>query len=211
MATFFMFDPNDSYYYSLLGTFGNAPGFDDPRLTRKLLYKFRTENKTVYHMIAEEYLSKYYFIKFYPSRYQDSKNGERYKIRTKVQPDASKVIGTCVKLVLELIKKNPDHYFGFFGQWDEVDVANNRKNSQRFQIYKRITTSYFRKDTFDHIEFRSINVFMIVSKNSVYLQKKSKLTDDVIDFLSRDTIESLVLPAMLEELLNETREGNSNN
>ena len=151
-------------------------------LTRSKLYKFKCLGKRVYHIQIEEYGEQVQFIKFYPSKHVT--NDKRFQLRTKSQPDTNRILATCLKLVVDLVKANPQHIFAFFGQWDETDVKKERGTTQRFNIYTSISFSYFPKELFHQVELERLNLYFLLPKSHYQFDTDEEIQNFIINELA---------------------------
>lgn len=148
------------------------------------LYKVKTTKKIPYIIRVDEFFGGLFFIKFYPSRYVDTKN--KYQLRLGRVREFNRLISTCIKIAHNILKQNPDASFGFYGQWDKSDIIQNEDNikiedlfSQRFRIYQRVIFSKIDKEKFKFITESMINVMVVVpihlyeNKNHVAKMKSS--------------------------------------
>jgi hypothetical protein len=128
---------------------------------REHKYAFKTRLNKRYIVNVEEYQHKLFVIKFYLKSHEHSKN--KYNLLAN-NGDAFRILSTCVNIILHTLAKTPTASFGFIG---EHSIGEEKNNTQRFRIYKRVTENYFPADKFEH----ALNV-----ENSSYLilNKKNK-------------------------------------
>jgi len=191
-----MFDPKQAYWYTLMQSKPVNPPTKNVQLTHTQLYKFTCANKVVYHIVVEIYKDIYYFIKYYPSKMQHEPM--KYKVRTNRQKDFSKIIGTCAKLTSDLINKRPDAFFGFVGQWDEIDIDNKEEISQRFTLYRKISANLFPKEKYTYVEVKHLNMMVFSYHENVTDKVIKDLKKDVAAFLTMPGATSLIMPTHLE-------------
>jgi len=124
-------------------------------------YAFKTRFNKRYIVNVEEYQHKLFVIKFYLKSHEHSK--QKYNLLAN-NGDAFRIISTCVNIILHILKETPTASFGFIG---EHIIGEEKTNTKRFRIYKRVTENYFPPLKFEH----AINI-----ENSSYLilNKKNK-------------------------------------
>ncbi|MEX1000848.1 MAG: hypothetical protein WDZ35_01895 [Crocinitomicaceae bacterium] len=190
-----MFDIKSAYWATPLNN-RNKKGIPNiGSLTRERLYKFTCDNKIPYHIIVEEYGDEFQFIKFYPASKKRDK--DRFKIRTNSQKDFSKIVATCIKVCTILLEENPEKVIGFFGQWDDKDIARKDVITQRYRIYERLTISKFNKKNYNFITIdESLNLLLVTSRND---RKRSDEKDR--DYISKRLTE-LFPPEKYHEIIN---------
>src|SRR5690554_5575571 len=168
-----MFDPKFAYNISS-PIEKKGPSSDGELHSYK--YKFRTSSKKTYHIVVSEYEYNIHFIKFYPSRLEQSP--DKYKKRIGNVNEFSRIISTCLKLAVQIFDKKPDAIFGFFGQWDDKDVEEEAEVSQRYRIYKTAIISNLEnisRHQFEYYQLPEINTFFFVPEHVNFKEKEAEL------------------------------------
>lgn len=149
-----MFDLPFSYEYTLLGT----PNGEDGPFKKCHLYKFRNKSKRIYHVRVEHYDHDLHIIKFYAARMEQSP--KKYQIMHN-DYDASRILTTCLRIAIEIYKKNNLASFAFHGQRNPDEKICNTK---RYRVYKHITASRFDMKKFNHIWNDEFSYYGIINK-----------------------------------------------
>lgn len=161
----------------------------------RTIYKIKTPEKKPYLIYLEEYGEVYFFIKFFPSKHISNPN--KFKLRTgenaKILP--SRILATCLAIMVENIKRNPNVCFGVYGQWDEKDVVNQSKESQRYRIWLRIATSKIDGGKFKFLYDSNFNSFLIVPKH-IYSIDFKKQTQNYFRERFKSTLNELPIPSI---------------
>jgi hypothetical protein len=129
--------------------------------SKYFLYKVKTTTGRPYFIKVSYYENDVHFLKFYPKKLELSPN--KYKIRVGNINELTRLVSTCIKLSIEIMKTNKNSILGFVGQWDFVDVEAEREVSQRYKIYEKAVLSVISKSNYDvsFIVAESINTFIV--------------------------------------------------
>jgi hypothetical protein len=187
-----MFDPKFAYHIS---TPIQKTGPSSDGELRSYKYKFRTLSKKTYFIKVSEYEHDIFFIKFYPSKLEQSPF--KYKRRLGNVKEFSRIVASCLKLAVQLFDKNPDAIFGFFGQWDNTDVEDEAKVSQRYRIYVKAAVSNLEnvsRHQFNYFELPKINTFFVVPKHIDFKSKVAELTAYFANILGEEGLRELFIP-----------------
>lgn len=124
-------------------------------------FLFKGKQKCQYMVRVQEF--SYYFcaVKFHLARDQ-FKGKEKYKILTRFN-DAPRVIRTCVNIMIEMYKQNPYRSFGFIGENSEKE---NKTNTKRFRIYKRVMENFFSPEKFFHFSDVNSSCYLLINKDN---------------------------------------------
>jgi hypothetical protein len=90
---------------------GSKKPHTDPYFVITHIYSFKT-NKARYIAEVEEYSHQIYIIKFY--RKCDIHNAHKYNILTH-EYNCTQIVSTCIRILIEILNKNPAASFGFLG------------------------------------------------------------------------------------------------
>jgi hypothetical protein len=158
-------------------------------------YKVKTTKKKTYVIKVCEYKHDVHFIKFYPTKLSGAK--DKYKKRLGNTKEFSRLIGTCFALAFKIMKKNEDAIFGFYGQWDKVDVEREDEISQRYRIYKRAVISILSKSEkykFNFTAIDQINTFFIFPAHLPLEVKIDQLRLHFSTIFTNENINDLIIP-----------------
>lgn len=136
-------------------------------------YKFKTDSKSVYHVLVERYEGSVYIIKYYPQLLENHKNDYKYgvvlnKFSTK---EVSKIIRTNIEIGVEILSRDEHASFGFVGV-PKIKAKNTmgknepRYNTTRFRIYKRVFLNFFNEEKFLHSENLDNSAYIIINKKN---------------------------------------------
>jgi len=114
-------------------------------------FAFRAKNNHRYIVNVEEYEYQIFVVKFHLKEHANSVN--KYKIVSNFG-DTSRIINTCLHIMIDMYKEYPKASFGFIG----VD--------KRYPIYKRIMENVFSPNKFVHINEDPYNAYLLFNKNS---------------------------------------------
>ena len=111
------------------------------------IYSFKT-NRARYIAEIEEYKHLIYIIKFY--RKCDIHNAHKYNILTH-EYNCTQIVSTCIRILVEILNKNPAASFGFLGS----NTINNgreelKQKTKRFNIYKTAMENLIGDKVFVH-------------------------------------------------------------
>jgi hypothetical protein len=128
-------------------------------------YSFKSANH--YYLVeVEVYVPDIYIIKFYLKK--DKRNPIKYNILTK-ENRSSKVISTCIRIMLQIHAGNPLASFGFLGSPiidKETGYHESRATTKRFMLYRRAMYALFGTKTFTHyIDMQHSAYLMVNNKN----------------------------------------------
>lgn len=175
----------DSYYrFSKVGV--------DKALNKKYLkeiitYSFKSENN--YYLVeVEVYVLDIYIVKFFLKRHK--RNPLKYNLLTK-ENRCSKVVSTCIRIMLQIHFKNPLASFGFLGAniiERESGYEESKSATKRFMVYRRAMYALFGTETFTHyIDLEHSAYLMISNKNDSVehiKDKAKKMFDDIFPELA---------------------------
>jgi hypothetical protein len=141
-------------------------------LERLYTYSFRTaslNNKQkgrLYLIEVEKYAYNIYVIKYYPKYLKSSP--KRFNILTG-ENKCSKIVGTCLQVMLQILSKDKFANFGFMGA-HSVDPINNieedRHNTKRFRVYKQAIENLFGIELFSHYIDITNSTYIILNNNN---------------------------------------------
>ena len=153
----------DSYYH--FQQVGVQKAHNKKYLIAVTIYSFNIEN-TRYLVEVEEYHLGIHILKFYPKK--NKAFARRFNTLTG-EFKCSRIVGTCVRIMLAVLKKKPLCSFGFLGSHtinSTKKYMEKKHNTKRFRIYKYAMESLVGTVHFSH----SVN-----EMNSTYLMINNKL------------------------------------
>lgn len=107
------------------------------------------------------------------------------------------VIYTCIRIILEdIYAKDPLSSFGFIGsntthylengnikKLDEIKTED-KNNTRRYRIYKRIMLTFFSPDQFEHIYNEEFSSYVIIRKRQI--ESNPNIIDDISTYFSEN-------------------------
>jgi hypothetical protein len=139
----------------------------DGYLVAKSTYAFSTPSES-YLLEVEEYKYDIYIIKFFPKRLKN--NPKRFNVLTG-ENKLGGIIGTCIYLILQILKKSPMANFGFLGSHTidfKREYEEKKECTKRFKIYRYAVFNLIGEEAFSHF---------MEEKNSTYLLVNNKHED----------------------------------
>jgi len=153
-----------------------------PSLKARTTYTFSTEREG-YIIECEEYLHGIYVIKFFPKRLRQ--NSKRFNALTN-EYKTSRIIGTCVEVILSILKRNSKASFGFVGShtFDPKRRYEEKRNcTKRFKIYRYAVFSLIGEETFSHFMDEKNSTFLLVNNNNSDITYIKKEADSMFDLI----------------------------
>lgn len=142
------------------------------------LHKFKFKNKfgQVYNTVVEEYCNKIYIIKFHLAIHKSHPNKYKYIVNNR---DPFRVIRTSFDIALKILEDSPTASFGFIGcQSEKKPNEKNQVNTQRFRIYKYITSNYFGYLGFTHSTSKEHSAYLLINN---FHKDVAKFNSEAID------------------------------
>lgn len=143
------------------------------------IYKFKDEHLTVYRANVEVYLGKLYMIKFHLESLVNCK--EKYERLTNINYPF-RVLSTCLAIIKEYLKKDPECSFGFIGM--KTPKEGDLKLTKRFRVYSQIMNNFFSPVKFDHTVVEKISLYLIVRKG-ITEQEHKQLEEAILHYQSQ--------------------------
>jgi hypothetical protein len=143
-------------------------------LTKHIFVFISSSNHRKYIVEVEEYKYNMFILKFHLKCH--NKADDKYSRMTKFN-DVTKVLRTCIDIMIQMYKDNPYSSFGFMGanMVDEEIPAN-----KRFRVYSVIMNRFFSPKRFWHNQNWNKNLYFLINKDS----SESNLEQKIIDSLS---------------------------
>ncbi len=131
------------------------------------IYTFHGPNHQHYTVHVEEYPMDVFAIKFHLQAHSNSPN--KYKLLTG-NSQAPRIIRTCIEIFLALFKKNNESSLCFIGT---NSFAEDKAETKRFRIYKRVMQNFFSPQLFEHRYFANKSLYLMLNnrKNMEELNK----------------------------------------
>lgn len=141
------------------------------------LYHFRSTRTNQWYIVrVEEYPHHFYGIKFYLKA--DALNPHKYSRMTHLN-EARPVIRTCIAILLEIAENDLSASFGFIGANMEGEGSAETK---RFRVYRRILTSYFSQEKFEHYQIIQQSAYAMVRRTE--LEKNPHIIEQISIYFS---------------------------
>lgn len=129
---------------------------------RNLLYRFKsTKSKLTYIVVVEQYKYDVFAVKFYPKKWENSK--DKYRLLTHTY-EPRKIINTCVNIMLSIYEKNPNASFGFVGA---NRIGESTQETKRYKIYSTIIATYLSDKFFYHKENKEKSAYLLINIKSL--------------------------------------------
>lgn len=146
-------------------TFRKIGVFKGANKTKVIKYRFRTHKNQTYIVDIEQYEEQVYIIKYYLKAH--SLSDKKYSLRTN-EYIASRIYRTCMDIVKDILKQNPKASFGYVGA---NDLGEDKDNTKRYRIYKKITETFFGSERFEHFSSNENSLYLILNKQNKNIDK----------------------------------------
>jgi len=144
-----------------------------------LIYHFKSpKTKQWYIVRVEEYPHHFFGVKFYLK--SDSNNPHKYN-RLSGLNEPRAVINTCIAIMFDVEKNNPQASFGFIGA---NITGEGFANTKRFRVYRRILTTYFSEDIFYHYQVIEQSAYALVRRTE--LEKNTDMIEQISTYFSEN-------------------------
>jgi hypothetical protein len=176
----------DSYYQ--LNKVGVDKAHNKKYLIEVITYSFKSD-RNYYLVEVELYRYDIYIIKFFLKK--DKRNKLKYNVLTS-ENRCSKIISTCVRIMLQIHEKNLLASFGFLGAntiKKEIGYNEPKEMTKRFQVYKKAMYALLGIKTFTHY---------YDADNSTYLMINNKCKSVEGSFNNAKKMFEEIYPALTE-------------
>lgn len=177
-----MFD--SSYQFHKVGV---DKAFNKRYLKEVITYNFRS-NLHYYLVEVEVYSYDVYIVKYYLKKHKH--NPLKYNILTK-ENRSSKIISTCIRIMVEIHSKNPLASFGFIGANiinKETGYEEPKKITKRFRVYRLAMYALFGTETFTHYADIEHSAYLMISNKvkslNMVKENAKKMFEDIFPELS---------------------------
>lgn len=168
-----MFSRNDGYSYSYKG---NKKECDGELWFIRHTFTFKSRKNQTYVVWVDEIENfNLFMVKFFLKNHRESE--KKFNILTGYQ-EAPSLIATCFNVMEELCKEYPYCSFGFIGAHSD---GEDRNNTKRFKLYKRISTQIFTPSNYNHVSHDAISLYLILNRD--YLLKNKEYIKELEVFL----------------------------
>lgn len=139
----------------------------------KHIFVFVSANHRKYIVWVEEYEYNMLIIKFHLKCH--NKADDKYSRMTKFN-DVTKVLRTCIDIMIEMYKSNPYSSFGFMGaNMVDEDIPANK----RYRVYRAIMYRFFSPKRFLHNQNIEKNLYFMINKDNTEPNLKQKIIDSL--------------------------------
>lgn len=135
-----------------------GPSHKDGPLVCTHHYTFKTNKSRRYMADVEQYQHHIYVIKFYPLSHKHS--DKKYKVLT-MDGGAGTIITTCIRIFMDIYKRDPLASGGFIG---EASEGEGKENTKRFQVYIKMAGTFIGKENFKHHANAKASAYFLESK-----------------------------------------------
>ncbi len=145
----------------------------------KHIFVFISDNHRKYIVEVEEYEHLMFVLKFHLKCH--NKADDKYSRMTKFN-DVTKVLRTCIDIMIAMYKDNPYSSFGFMGanMIDEEIPAN-----KRYRVYSAIMQRFFSPKRFWHNQNVNKNLYFLINKDNATPDLEQKIINslsEIYDF-----------------------------
>lgn len=139
----------------------------------KHIFVFVSEHHKKYIVWLEEYPYNIFIIKFHLKCH--NKADDKYSRLTNFG-DATKVLRTCIDIMVEMYKSNPYSSFGFMGaNMVNEDIPENK----RYRVYRAIMKNFFPTKNFWHNQNIHKNLYFLINKDNSELDLEQKIINSL--------------------------------
>jgi hypothetical protein len=155
--------PGPGYPFRFLSEGPAQPG---GLLLETYLCPFRTRYGDHYIAQVERYEYHVYVVKFYLKKHRATRDPDkRFQHQTnRGAAEALRVIHTCIRVMLYVIKRDPLASVGFIGT---PKPGEKKANTQRYRIYTQMMTSYFAKEAWHHEDFGGESAYLLLNRRAL--------------------------------------------
>lgn len=166
----------------------------------QFLFKFKDRSNVRYIIEVDKFENNVHFIKFYRQRHEGHGVKKfQWRSRKVFSKEFSRIIATCAKVALDIRAKDETAIFAFVGQWDNKDVKNQNKESQRSRIYKRALSSLVNEHNYKFISREGINYIGLVPKATYQEGMEEVLFSQFFNWIGEDGLVDLLEVPSCEE------------
>ena len=127
-----------------------------------LIYHYRSTKTNRWYIVrVEQYPNEFYGIKFYLKA--DSRSPHKYNRLTGLN-EPRPIINTCIAILMEIAKQNPNSSFGFIGA---NIIGESEHETKRFRVYRRVLTTYFSEKHYLHFQIIEKSAYALIRKSTI--------------------------------------------
>jgi len=164
----------------------------DPPIIEVHHYSFKTHlsKKDSYMVRVERFPFDLYIVKFFKRNHERRK--DKYNVLTN-EGIALKIIYTCVRVALDIHRKNPNASFGFVGSPTEKEKENKTLyRTKRFRVYEKFASFFFSPENYEHAAVYEKSGYLILNRRK--LLEEANMKESIINmFETTYDIDSLLL------------------
>lgn len=132
-----------------------------PHLIETHLFRFNDSQNHAYIIRAERYPQNIYAIKFFLKNHKLSER--KYNLVTGIG-NPSRIMGTCLAVMVELYRKNQAASFAIVGA---ESAGEHKDTTQRFRIYSMLFDRFFSGNQFGHITQPADSLYVLANLNQL--------------------------------------------
>jgi hypothetical protein len=148
----------EGYHFRYVN-FKEGKKWNEPYI-KEHLFTFDDKQNHRYIVRLQEFSYYFFAVKFHLKR--DSHNPKKYEILTNYK-DATRVIRTCIDIIIYLYKKNPYSSFGFIGN---NSADEEKQNTTRFRVYKKVMENFFSLEKFYHFKDIKTSAYLLINRDN---------------------------------------------
>ncbi|MEN0003622.1 MAG: hypothetical protein AAF798_05750 [Bacteroidota bacterium] len=150
-------------------------------------FTFSCKKNHQYIIDIEQYEYNFFVGKFYLKNHTNS--SKKFQLLT-ASNDASRIIATCTKTLLNFYEENPYASFGFMGAILEGEALENTK---RFRVYRRYIESIVSPVHFDHKVYLEKSCYLLINRLTAsnipdIVERIEKMFDEIYQFHDSDSV-----------------------
>lgn len=168
----------DSYYRFC--KVGVDKALNKKYLKEVITYSFRS-NQNYYLVEVEVYVNDIYIIKYYLKKHKT--NPLRYNLLTN-EHRCSKIISTCIRILLQIYSNNPKATFGFLGAHivkKEKRYTEPKSITKRFRVYRTAVVALFGPETFTHYRDFEHSTYLMISNSHPSVEPIKEMAKKMFD------------------------------
>ncbi|GGH03633.1 hypothetical protein [Mucilaginibacter phyllosphaerae] len=141
---------------------GSDKAHNKKHLKEVITYSFRSG---IYYLVeVEVYTDDIYIIKYYLKKHKN--NPLKYNLLTG-ENKCSRIISTCIRIMLSIYTQNKQASFGFLGATIiKGDFEEAKQETKRFTVYKSAVIRLFGVETFTHHRDSEHSTYLMVNNRN---------------------------------------------
>lgn len=143
-------------------------------------FKFTTDKNIRYLVHVEEFDYNIFIIKFH--RKHDHGESKYHLLTNEFR--CSRIISTCIQIILTIYSNNNMASFGFVGSNTmTAKVSEIKIETKRFRFYRAVMTSFVGEDRFVHYEDKYLSRYLMINTQNpsteTVLRKAIEMFDEI--------------------------------